>query len=34
MDQLTHTVRKVELDKHHSTVPGQTGRHYGKAVAC
>ena len=25
---------QVELDKHHSTVPGQTGRHYGKAVAC
>ena len=23
MDQLTHNVQ-VELDKHHSTVPGQT----------
>ena len=25
---------QVELDKHYSTVLGQTGRHYGKAVAC
>ena len=30
----TEYISKVELDKHHSTVPGQTGRHYGKAVAC
>ncbi len=34
MGSINSHCPQIELDKHHSTVPGQTGRYYGKAVAC